>query len=189
MTKQGGGGILPAGYIECEYIESATTENNYIVIPYTPNMIEDIEFVFARTQRNHTAVNRVIGCTKSFSMTFPVDGNGLYCSLFGASPTISSSLIPTNTAVNITISPSARSLFVNGVKNSTTLGTTAPEGDLQIFPASIRSYYRIYHFKQGESIDLIPCLDANGIPCLYDLIAGDTHYNVGTGTFRYKIKE
>lgn len=36
--------------------------------------------------------------------------------------------------------------------------------------------------------DLIPCLDYNGVPGMFDKITGKTFYNQGTGTFNYKLK-
>lgn len=51
---------------------------------------------------------------------------------------------------------------------------------------------RIYwaKFSQGSEVtrDLIPVLDASGTPCMYDKISRQCFYNVGSGTFGYKIK-
>ena len=46
---------------------------------------------------------------------------------------------------------------------------------------------RIYYFKQYENDilvqNLIPCLDSNNRPCMYDTVSGQTFYNQGTGEF------
>lgn len=34
-------------------------------------------------------------------------------------------------------------------------------------------------------LDLIPCLDTKGTPCMFDRIANKTFYNKGTGEFLY----
>lgn len=34
--------------------------------------------------------------------------------------------------------------------------------------------------------DFIPVLDGNGVPCLYDKVEREFHYNLGTGTFNYE---
>lgn len=51
---------------------------------------------------------------------------------------------------------------------------------------------RIYSFmvSQGSEItcDLVPYLDANGVPCMYDKVSGEFFYNAGTGTFGYRLK-
>lgn len=38
-------------------------------------------------------------------------------------------------------------------------------------------------------LNLIPCLDQNGKPCMYDTVAKKFYYNKGAGTFLYKIAE
>lgn len=48
---------------------------------------------------------------------------------------------------------------------------------------------RIYYCKISEGTELIrdfiPCLDNNGVPCMYDLVGGETYYNQGTGKIGY----
>ena len=45
-------------------------------------------------------------------------------------------------------------------------------------------YCRFY--ENGELIcDMRPCLDADGVPCMYDLIRRRTLYNQGTGSFTW----
>ena len=61
-------------------------------------------------------------------------------------------------------------LFINAVNNS---GNTD----------SSRSVSRIYRFTIDNVIDLIPVIDENGVPCMYDKIQGNFYYNVGTGSF------
>ena len=46
---------------------------------------------------------------------------------------------------------------------------------------------KIYRFFVENQIDLIPTLDRNGIPCMFDLISKSTFYNQGTGTFGYEL--
>lgn len=45
-------------------------------------------------------------------------------------------------------------------------------------------YVKIY---DGENLvrDFLPCLDAEGIPCLYDTVEQQTYYNQGTGSFTW----
>ena len=44
---------------------------------------------------------------------------------------------------------------------------------------------RLYSYTDGDAQQLIPCLDANGVPCLYDLIGKTTLYNQGAGSFTW----
>ena len=52
---------------------------------------------------------------------------------------------------------------------------------------------KIYSFKIYENnvltMDLIPVLDKNDIPCMYDKVSQQFFYNQGTGTFSYGIEE
>ena len=52
---------------------------------------------------------------------------------------------------------------------------------------------RIYMCKIYENEVLqrnfIPCLNDNGITCMYDTVTETTFYNKGSGNFLYKIKE
>lgn len=48
---------------------------------------------------------------------------------------------------------------------------------------------KYYGFKRYEgnaiSLDLRPCLDGNGVACLYDMVSDQYFYNQGSGTFDY----
>lgn len=48
---------------------------------------------------------------------------------------------------------------------------------------------KIYFCKLYENKELVrdfvPCLDDNGIPCMYDLVEGIPYYNIGSGEFLY----
>lgn len=46
-----------------------------------------------------------------------------------------------------------------------------------------KAVMRLYSYTDGDAQQLVPCLDANGVPCLYDLIGKTALYNQGTGSF------
>ena len=48
-----------------------------------------------------------------------------------------------------------------------------------------KAVMRLYSYTDGDAQQLVPCLDANGVPCLYDLISKTTLYNQGTGSFTW----
>ena len=48
-----------------------------------------------------------------------------------------------------------------------------------------KAVMRLYSYTDGDAQQLVPCLDANGVPCLYDLISKTTFYNQGTGSFTW----
>ena len=57
---------------------------------------------------------------------------------------------------------------------------------------TIQSYYsdmKLYEWKYWKNgtlaQHLVPALDFNKVPCMYDLVSGTYYYNAGTGTFKY----
>ena len=48
-----------------------------------------------------------------------------------------------------------------------------------------KAVMRLYSYTNGDAQQLVPCLDENGVPCLYDLIGKTTLYNQGTGSFTW----
>ena len=45
-----------------------------------------------------------------------------------------------------------------------------------------KAVMRLYSYTDGDAQQLVPCLDTNGVPCLYDLLGKTTLYNQGTGS-------
>jgi len=48
-----------------------------------------------------------------------------------------------------------------------------------------KAVMRLYSYTDGDAQQLVPCLDANGVPCLYDLIGKTALYNHGAGSFTW----
>lgn len=48
-----------------------------------------------------------------------------------------------------------------------------------------KAVMRLYSYTNRNAQKLVPCLDTNGVPCLYDLIGKTTLYNQGTGSFTW----
>ena len=48
-----------------------------------------------------------------------------------------------------------------------------------------KAVMRLYSYTDGDAQQLVPCLDANGVPCMYDLIRRQTLYNQGAGSFTW----
>lgn len=53
----------------------------------------------------------------------------------------------------------------------------------------VKLYYFKMYKKDVAILDLIPVLDQNNIPCMYDKVSDKFFYNKGTGTFDYEIEE
>lgn len=46
--------------------------------------------------------------------------------------------------------------------------------------------YSCKHYSGDELIqDFVPCLDTNGVPCMFDFVSQKPFYNVGTGSFTW----
>ena len=46
--------------------------------------------------------------------------------------------------------------------------------------------YSCKHYSGDELIqDFVPCLDAGGVPCMFDFVSRKPFYNVGTGSFTW----
>ena len=54
--------------------------------------------------------------------------------------------------------------------------------------ANVRIYYfKIYNTSTYDLVrDFVPCLDNNGVPCMYDRVSGQSFYNLGAGQFGYE---
>ena len=48
-----------------------------------------------------------------------------------------------------------------------------------------KAVMRLYSYTDGDAQKLVPCLDADGVPCLYDLISKTAFYNQGSGSFTW----
>ena len=70
--------------------------------------------------------------------------------------------------------------------------TLKQSGQINPYPFA-HNYLKIYDFKiynaQGDLIQYLrPCLDTEGVPCMYDEVSKQYFYNQGSGTFGYKKK-
>lgn len=48
-----------------------------------------------------------------------------------------------------------------------------------------KAIMRLYGYTDGNTQQLVPCLDTDGVPCLYDLIGKTALYNQGAGSFTW----
>ena len=52
-----------------------------------------------------------------------------------------------------------------------------------------KAIMRLYGYTNGDAQKLVPCLDTEGVPCMYDLVSKTTFYNQGTGSFTWGMIE
>ena len=48
-----------------------------------------------------------------------------------------------------------------------------------------KAIMRLYSYTDGNAQQLVPCLDANGVPCMFDFVSQKSFYNAGTGSFTW----
>ncbi len=199
MIRQGAS-VLPEGYTQVEYIESTGTQ--YIDTGYDPVKNTAIEIGYEFTSipasnfyyvfgnynaagKNSTRLmtNRSTGKTVINMFTATDASNFEISSAKGVNTryddVVSNGAYTTNgTAYTI---PDT----TEGTSNSRNLVLFANYADGR------KSYMKLYYcrIREGDTLirDYIPCLDANGVPCLYEAVAGATYYNDGTGSFDYAI--
>ena len=85
-----------------------------------------------------------------------------------------------------------------GIERSLTLndaGYVGPELTIHLFALHVpegttdKSKSQIYYcrfYENGRLVcDMRPCLDTDGVPCMFDLVSQKPFYNVGTGSFTW----
>ena len=48
-----------------------------------------------------------------------------------------------------------------------------------------KAIMRLYSYTDGDAQQLVPCLDTNGVPCMFDFVSRNSFYNAGTGSFTW----
>lgn len=191
-----GGGRLPEGYTEREYIESSGTQ--YIDTGFKPNQDTRVVVDVYITEQ-HISSNCVFGTRSAASSTAPLmlnlwsmnAGTAVRFDYFGGNTTSSTSLV------------GKRSL-VDANKNICTIGDTVLNGTYQQgqtkfnlfvltcnnagnFNSKYNTYARLYScqiYDNGTLIrDYVPCTNPSGEVGLYDLENEEFYGNAGSGAF------
>ena len=194
--------ILPAGYTECEYIESSGTQ--YIDTGYYATTTSGINIDYAYTASGNA------GLCGIFQNQIPRTDTLFVTTLNGQTSTeiylISQGGEATNnippgigTKHNGKINYLNNGKLIidngrqwnngtNGVVSTRTIKLFCRDYNGNLAYTSARIY--MCQISEDENIvrNLVPCLDNNGVPCMYDVVGKQTYYNAGTGTFTYQIK-
>lgn len=108
--------------------------------------------------------NLAFASSVTFEDAFTIDKNK-------ASTTLNDTSNVTNTSGTFT---AAYSMYIFGYNTAGAL--TMPAASLTVY------YFKIYE-SDVLVHDYWPCLDSEGVACLYDLVTGEYLYNAGTGEF------
>ena len=183
---------LPDGYTALEYIQSSGTQ--YIDTGHKLTQDSDItiDFMIVGTKnRNAGIFGSRESASKNNLTLFQDGGSGYFSGDFSEYQkhrfSVASSLERTKIQIN------KAGVWVNDILKkswSDVADFETPTNGL-IFDVGNNNWsgnkavMRLYSYTDGDAQRLVPCLDANGVPCLYDLIGKTALYNQGAGSFTW----
>ena len=177
-------GELPSGYQLCNYIESTGTQT--INTGLTPVYGDEINVIAYRT----STLNSMFYASSALTVTAT---DKFYCRYFTSGSAISVSLgtFPADAQYHH-IMLSQDGFYADGNFVKALQGERAEAGTLIIFRGTSNHgqlrIKRFYITRDGAyTLNLIPALDRNGTPCMYDTVSKKTFYNAGTGKFLYEL--
>ena len=178
---------LPTGYRLCNYLESTGTQT--INTGFTPVYGDGINVIAYRTSTKNNMFYA------SGTLTVTSSTNELYCRYFtsenNSAITIPISKFPADEQYHH-IMVSQDGFYADGNFVKALPGERAGAGTMIIFRGThalgkIR-IKRFYITRGGAyALNLIPALDRNGTPCMYDTVSKKTFYNERTGEFLYEL--
>ena len=191
MLKKSGGG-LPSGYTAVEYLQSSGAQYIDTGRKLTQDSDITIDFrIVGEINRNAGIFGSRESASKNnlalFQITNPNTFNGDFSEYLNHRFTTASSLERTKIRIN------KAGAWVNDILKkswSDVADFETPTNGL-IFDVGNNNWsgnkavMRLYSYTDGDAQRLVPCLDTNGVPCLYDLIGKTALYNQGTGSFTW----
>ena len=178
---------LPAGYQLCNYLES--TSKQTINTGLTPVYGDEINVLAYRTSNANSMLYA------SGTVTVTSAPNELYCRYFTSADKDAARIpikIFPNDAQYHHIMISQDGFYADGNFVRELTGERAKASTLIIFRGT-SSYgklriKRFYITRNGAyTLNLIPALDRNGTPCMYDTVSKQTFYNERTSDFLYEL--
>ena len=178
---------LPTGYQRCNYIESLGLQK--INTELIPVYGDEINVIAYRSSASNSMFNA------SGTLTVTGYASSLYCRYFtstnkGANPIPLEKFPDDKKFHHIMLSQGG--FDADGNYAGALPGERAEAGELIIFRGT-NAYggiriKRFYITRDGEyTLNLIPALDRNGTPCMYDTVSKQTFYNAGQGSFLYEL--
>ena len=212
MADMGG---LPAGYRRCSFLQGKGNASTYFVIPAIditnkpyvllecmyPSYLEDTNS-FGSILNNIRCEQGIGWNGDAFAYNY---GNGYG----GAISPKGSSNAQTASGVFKASQLSGKHLlfeykndafYLDGIEQTIARENQYASGDLGIAKnvylfgtnrGTTKRYFsgRIYRFFVEGQINLIPALDKNGTPCMYDTVSKQPFYNKGSGKFGYELTD
>ena len=193
---------LPTGYQRCKFLKKSGTA--YIDTGIIPDKSMDYDIVFD-VESTYKGTIYVFGSDRSYHKGFNLGDDltaptGIRACKFYETD-VFNTYIKLNSGVQYSVQMCENQFVVNSEVISAISGSYVCAYSLILFgtnrtgKAMVNSTYcrnlRIYSFtisKDGNKImNLIPALDRNGTPCMYDSVSKQTFYNAGSGEFLYEL--
>ena len=193
---------LPTGYQRCKFLKKSGTA--YIDTGIIPDKSMDYDVVFD-VESTYQGTLYIFGSDSSYINGFNLacdfrSEEGIRVTKFSLRYYFKTYII-LNSGVQYSVQICKNHISVNSEVISESSGSYVCTNNLILFgtnrtgKAMVDGTYcrnlRIYSFtisKDGEKImNLIPALDRNGTPCMYDTVSKQTFYNAGTGEFLYEL--
>ena len=196
---------LPAGYRRCSYLQGVGNDTTYFVIPridITNSPWILLECMYPKYSEDTMSFGSIFDNVRlehgigwgglSFSYNY---GNGYKGDAQTKNGVFSAYKLA---GKRLLIEYKNGTIYLDGIEqtiaknNIYVTGRLGIAKDVYLFGTNrgVRKQYfsgKIYRFFVENQIDLIPTLDRNGIPCMFDLISKSTFYNQGTGEFLYEL--
>ena len=193
---------LPTGYQRCKFLKKSGTA--YIDTGIIPDKSMDYDIVFD-VESTYQGSLYIFGSDSSYQNGFNLgydfrNEEGIrFCKFYTLN--YYKTYIKLNSGVQYYVQMGENQFAVNSKVISAISGSYVCAYSLILFgtkregKAMVDGTYcknlRIYSFtisKDGKKImNLIPALDRNGTPCMYDTVSKQTFYNAGTGEFLYEL--
>ena len=193
---------LPTGYKRCKFLKKSGTA--YIDTGIIPDKSMDYDVVFD-VESTYQGSLYIFGSDSSYQNGFNLgcdfrNEEGIrFCKFYTLN--YYKTYIKLNSGVQYYVQMGENQFAVNSKVISAISGEYVCAYSLILFgtnrngQAMVNDTYcknlRIYSFtisKDGKKImNLIPALDRNGTPCMYDTVSKQTFYSAGQGSFLYEL--
>ena len=200
MLKKSSGG-LPEGYTAVNYLQSSGTQ--WIEMGVAPNQNTKAVLKIKINNFNGMDGSSLIGSRTDansndqfFTYLDNIGGGRFLFRIDGQTQAISWTGLTTDKIYTVTLSGTEMKAELEDGTAVFSKTFSVPDFTSTVTMALFKSkpfyrgfFGRIYsckHYSGDELIqDFVPCLDTEGVPCMFDLVSRKSFYNVGTGSFTW----
>lgn len=202
IDKATSGGELPAGYRKCKYLQKTSGTLSYIDTGVIPDHYTVVEAdILDKEYKNSMGLTSGNTNVNTLRLWFVRGFDGVVVSAFGAYG--SHHYFESTPPNHIVFNKEYGKLYINDELyvelDTTQMKTGTIDKTFWIFRVNAETTdvtsmklatFKMYHRDTKEVyIDLIPCLDSNGVPCMYDKVSKQSFYNAGTDEFLYELED